>query len=161
MEPERNDMLNIDFIAPDAILTEVKAATKKEVLDALAQGASEQTGRPQREIFNALLQRERLGSTAIGNGIAIPHGKFSGAAGLFGLFCRLSKPVDFAALDGQPIDLAFLLLAPESAGADHLRALSRIARLMRDAALVRQLRAAPDASAIHALLLEPPNARAA
>ncbi len=78
------------------------------------------------------MQREKLGSTAVGNGIAIPHGKMPGLTRLFGLFARLDRPVDFEALDNQPIDLVFLLLAPEGAGADHLKALARIARLLRD-----------------------------
>ncbi len=154
-------MISIDFISPAAILTPVKCASKKQLLEILATAAAEQTGLPQRQIFDALLLRERLGSTAIGKGIAIPHGKFAGAIGLSGFFAKLENAVDFQALDGQPVDLVFLLLAPESAGTDHLRALSRIARLMRSGALAAQLRAAPDAAAIYELLVSPPDAQAA
>ena len=85
------------------------------------------------------MQREKLGSTAVGNGVAIPHGKLPKLGRLFGLFARLERPVDFEALDGQPVDLVFLLLAPEAAGADHLKALARVARLLRDPEIARKL----------------------
>src|SRR5262249_50060003 len=100
-------------------------------------------------------QREKLGSTGIGNGIAIPHGKLSKLSKLFGLFARLERPVDFEALDAQPVDLAFLLLAPEGAGADHLKALARVARLMRDPDVARKLRESRDAEALYAVLAMP------
>ena len=87
-----------------------------------------------------LMQREKLGSTGVGNGVAIPHGKLPKLDKLFGLFARLDRPVDFEALDGQPVDLIFLLLAPEGAGADHLKALARVARLLRDPEVARKLR---------------------
>ncbi|MGZ9074099.1 MAG: PTS sugar transporter subunit IIA, partial [Rhodoplanes sp.] len=114
--------------------------------------AAELTGRPEREILDVLMQRERLGSTAIGSGIAIPHGKLPKLDRLFGLFARLDRPIDFEALDGQPVDLIFLLLAPENAGADHLKALARIARLLRDADMTRLLRDSSDREALYAVL---------
>ena len=101
------------------------------------------------------MQREKLGSTAIGNGIAIPHGKLPNLTRLFGLFARLDRAVDFDALDNQPVDLIFLLLAPESAGADHLQALSRVARLLRDQAVTHKLRATRDAESLYAVLAMP------
>ncbi|MET0157057.1 MAG: PTS sugar transporter subunit IIA, partial [Methyloceanibacter sp.] len=97
---------------------------------------------------------ERLGSTGIGEGLAIPHGKLADLDRLFGLAARLEKPIDFDALDGQPVDVIFLLLAPEGAGADHLKALARISRLLRDGAAVEKLRAARDAAALYAVLTE-------
>ena len=100
---------------------------------AAGRAAAAITGIPEREIFDTILQRERLGSTGVGNGIAIPHGKLAGVKQITGVFARLETPVDFEALDDQPVDLVFLLLAPEGAGADHLKALSRIARVLRDA----------------------------
>jgi PTS system nitrogen regulatory IIA component len=106
----------------------------------------------EREVFETLLQRERLGSTGIGDGVAIPHGKLPGLDRLFGLVARLEKPVDFDALDGQPVDIAFLLLAPEGAGADHLKALAQVARLLREPGILERIRAARDASALYALL---------
>ena len=96
--------------------------------------------RSERAILEILLQREKLGSTAVGNGVAIPHGKLPKLGRLFGLFARLERPIDFEALDGQPVDLIFLLLAPEAAGADHLKALARVARLLRDPEIARKLR---------------------
>jgi len=98
------------------------------------------------------MQRERLGSTGIGNGIAIPHGKLARLERLFGVFARLERPIDFEALDGQPVDLVFLLLAPEGAGADHLKALARIARLLRDSEVAQKLRESRDADALYAVI---------
>ena len=121
-----------DLVAPNAILPALKVNNKKQVLHELAARAATLTGQNERAIFEILMQREKLGSTAVGNGIAIPHGKMPNLARLFGLFARLDRAVDFEALDGQPVDLIFLLLAPEGAGADHLKALARVARLLRD-----------------------------
>src|SRR5918996_931780 len=109
----------------------------------------------ERAIFEILLQREKLGSTGVGNGIAIPHGKLPKLGKLFGLFARLDRPIDFEALDGQPVDLIFLLLAPEGAGADHLKALARIARLLRDPEVARKLRDSRDVDALYAVLAMP------
>src|ERR1700683_4334280 len=113
----------IDLVAPNAILPALKVNNKKQVLHELAARAAILSGQNERAIFDILMQREKLGSTAVGNGIAFPHGKMPGLSRLFGLFARLDRPVDFEALDGQPVDLIFLLLAPESAGAAHLTAL--------------------------------------
>jgi nitrogen PTS system EIIA component len=135
-----------DLVAPNAVMAALKVNGKKQALQELAE----------RGIFEILLQREKLGSTGIGNGIAIPHGKLPKLNKLFGLFARLARPVDFEALDGQPVDLVFLLLAPEGAGADHLKALARVARLLRDPELARKLRDSRDAEAIYAVLALPP-----
>ncbi|MFT4184986.1 MAG: PTS IIA-like nitrogen regulatory protein PtsN [Rhizobium sp.] len=132
----------------------LKANSKKQLLQELTAKASKLTGLPEREIFDVVLQRERLGSTGVGNGIAIPHGKLNSIKSIIGIFARLEAPVDFEALDDQPVDLVFLLLAPEGAGADHLKALSRIARVLRDQDLVAKLRATDSASAIYAFLNE-------
>jgi PTS system nitrogen regulatory IIA component len=109
---------------------------------------------PERDIFDVLLQRERLGSTGLGQGVAIPHGKLRGLKRIVGLFARLAEPIDFDAVDGLPVDIVFLLLAPEGAGADHLKALARISRLLRDGTAVEKLRASRDAAALYALLTE-------
>ncbi|MCO6049448.1 PTS IIA-like nitrogen regulatory protein PtsN [Mesorhizobium sp. RP14(2022)] len=143
-----------DLIEVPAILPALKAQTKKQLLQLLAERAATETGLPEREIFETILQRERLGSTGVGNGIAIPHGKMAGVKRITGVFARLENPVDFDALDDQPVDLVFLLLAPEGAGADHLKALSRIARVLRDGDTVAKIRGATDAAAIHALLAQ-------
>ena len=141
-----------DLIAPDAVLCDVRANSKKQFLQAIAEHAAPGVGVGARTIFDTLSQRERLGSTGIGNGVAIPHGKLSDISDLHAYFIRLAKPLAFEAMDDEPVDLAFLLLAPEGAGADHLKALARVARVMREPQMLDHLRAAPDADAIHALL---------
>ena len=150
-----------DVLTPEAVLPALKAASKKQALQDLAEQAAKLSGLPEREIFDALLQRERLGSTGIGNGIAIPHGKMGKLDRLFGVFARLEKPIDFESLDGEPVDLIFLLLAPEGAGADHLKALSRVARSLRDPAIAQKLRKTKDADALFSLLTQSPTASAA
>jgi nitrogen PTS system EIIA component len=144
-----------DLVAPDAVLPALKVNSKKQALQELAAKAAELTGQSERGIFEILLQREKLGSTGVGNGIAIPHGKLPKLNKLFGLFARLDRPIDFEALDGQPVDLVFLLLAPEGAGADHLKALARVARLLREADVVQKLRQSRDADALYAVLALP------
>jgi nitrogen PTS system EIIA component len=143
-----------DLLQQDAIIPALKVNSKKQLLQELAAKAAKLTGVPEREIFDVILQRERLGSTGVGHGIAIPHGKLGSIGTIKGLFARLETPVDFEALDDEPVDLVFLLLAPEGAGADHLKALSRIARVLRDQDLVAKLRATDSASAIYAFLNE-------
>jgi PTS system nitrogen regulatory IIA component len=144
-----------DLVAPNAIIPALKVNGKKQALQELAAKAAQLSGLNERSIFEILLQREKLGSTGVGNGIAIPHGKLPKLNALFGLFARLDRPIDFEALDGQPVDLVFLLLAPESAGADHLKALARVARLLRDSAIAHTLRASHDAEALYAVLAMP------
>src|ERR1700745_3554158 len=124
-------MLLTDLVAPNAIIPALKVNSKKQILQELAARAAELSGQGERTILEILQQREKLGSTGVGNGIAIPHGKLPNLANLFGLFARLERPVDFEALDGQPVDLVFLLLAPEAAGADPLKALGGVGGLLR------------------------------
>ena len=111
-----------ELIAPEAVNPSLKAKTKKQALQDVAQRAAVLTGLDAREIFDTLMQRERLGSTGVGRGIAIPHGRMVGLPRIVSVFARLDEPIDFEALDNEPVDLIFLLLAPEQAGADHLRA---------------------------------------
>lgn len=144
-----------DLVAPDAVISALKAQNKKQALQELAARAAPLAGLGERLLFETLLQREKLGSTAVGNGIAIPHGKVPKLDKMFGLFARLDRAIDFEALDGQPVDLIFLLLAPETAGADHLKALARVARLLRDPDVAQKLRQSRDASAIYAVLAMP------
>ena len=144
-----------DLVAPNAIMPALRVNGKKQTLQDVAARAAELTGQNERTVFEILMQREKLGSTGVGNGIAIPHGKLAKLDKLFGLFARLERPIDFEALDGQPVDLVFLLLAPEGAGADHLRALARVARLLRDPEVARKLRESRDAEALYAVLAMP------
>ena len=150
-----------DLIDVQAILPALKANSKKQLLQTLSDKAAAITGLPEREVFDTILQRERLGSTGVGNGIAIPHGKLGGVKRITGVFARLESPVDFEALDDQPVDLVFLLLAPEGAGADHLKALSRIARVLRDSDTVGKIRGTKDAAAIYTFLAQTPASHAA
>lgn len=150
-----------DLIEVSAVMPALKANSKKQLLQLMAEKAAAVMGIPEREIFDTILQRERLGSTGVGNGIAIPHGKLPGVKRITGVFARLEVPVDFESLDDQPVDLVFMLLAPEGAGADHLKALSRIARVLRDADTVAKVRGTRDAAAIHALLSETSTSHAA
>jgi PTS system nitrogen regulatory IIA component len=144
-------MLN-DLVAPNAIIPALKVQSKKQALQELAAKAAALTGQNERTVYEILMQREKLGSTGVGNGIAIPHGKLPKLTNVFGLFARLDRPIDFEALDGQTVDLVFLLLAPESAGADHLKALARVARLLRDPDIANKLRKSADAEALYAVL---------
>jgi len=145
-----------DLVAPEAILPVLKVISKKQALQELAARAAALTGQNERSVFEVLLQREKLGTTAVGYGVATPLGKLPKLEKLFGLFARLERPIDFEAMDGQPVDLIFLLLAPEGAGADHLKALARIARLLRDQDVAKKLRASRDAPAIYSVLALPP-----
>lgn len=140
------------LITPEAIIPSLKVNTKKHVLQEMSDRAGLISGLAPREVFDALLQRERLGSTGVGEGIAIPHGKLAKAKSIFGVFARLVRPIDFDSLDGAPVDLICLLIAPETAGADHLKALARMARLLRDPTVTSKLRAARDVSAIYSVL---------
>ena len=149
-------MLLTDLVAPNAIIPALRVNGKKQLLHELAAKAAELSGQSERAILEVLQQREKLGSTGVGNGIAIPHGKLPKINKLFGLFGRLERAVEFEALDGQPVDLVFLLLAPEAAGADHLKALARVARLLRDPDVARKLRDSRDAEALYAVLALPP-----
>lgn len=150
-----------DLISPLSVVPNLRATSKKQALQELAKRAAELTGLHERAIFDVLLERERLGTTGVGNGIAIPHGKLSTLDRLYGLFARLERPINYESIDEQPVDLIFLLLAPESAGADHLKALARVSRLLRDRGICEKLRGTDSSDALYALLTESPASRAA
>lgn len=149
------------LIAKDAILPSSRAASKKQLLQEIGNRAQEAYGLNARAVVEGLLARERLGSTAMGAGVAIPHARLDGLNRIVGLFVRLDRPMDFEAADGRGVDLVFVLLAPEASGADHLRALARISRLMRDPSFCAKLRDNAEAPVIHALITEPQASRAA
>lgn len=150
-----------DLVTARGIIPSLKATTKKQSLQELAGHAAELTGLPQREIFDTLQQRERLGSTGLGRGIAIPHVKFRSLSDIVCVFARLDDPIDFESLDDEPVDLIFLLLAPEHASGDHLKALARISRLLREPDVSAQLRASKDRDAIMQVLTQPATPHAA
>jgi nitrogen PTS system EIIA component len=154
-------MLLSQLITPEAVIPSLRVSTKKHALQELSDRAGLISGLGSREIFDALLQRERLGSTGIGEGIAIPHGKLARPKAIFGVFAKLGRPIDFQALDGMPVDLICVLIAPEGAGADHLKALARMARVLRDQKVTAKLRAARDVAGLYAVLAGEPATHAA
>jgi PTS system nitrogen regulatory IIA component len=141
-----------DLVTPRGVIAQLRAPTKRQVLQELARRAATMTGLTDKRIYDALAERERLGTTGIGTGIAIPHCRLPELTRLCGMFARLERPVPFEAIDDQPVDLVFLLLAPSEAGAEHLKALARVSRLLRDRAMCEKLRGANSADALYALL---------
>ncbi|MCP8883071.1 PTS sugar transporter subunit IIA [Devosia sp. XJ19-1] len=141
-----------DILAEHAVLTCTGVSNKSQLFEILAQKAAELTDFPQAKILATLTGREELGSTGLGNGIAIPHGKIQGLKGVTAVFARLDQPIDFDSVDDQPVDLVVMLLAPVGAGADHLKALSRVARLLRTERVTDQLRSETDPARLHAVL---------
>lgn len=144
-----------DLLSEESVVVCSGLKSKREVLETLAQQAAGVTGQDAGEVFAAISDREALGSTGLGNGIAIPHGKFSGLRAVTAVFARLDPPVEFDAVDDQPVDLVMLLLAPLGAGADHLKALARVARVLRTESVVDQLRRSMDPKALYAALTQP------
>jgi PTS system nitrogen regulatory IIA component len=150
-----------ELLLPQAVMLQMEGNTKKELLQAIARRAAALIGRDTLDVFDVLWERERLGTTGVGFGIAIPHGRLEGLDKVQGFFARLSHPIPFEAIDDRPVDLVFLLLAPESAGADHLHALATVSRLLRDQKLCEQLRNAKDEATVYRLLTETSAAQAA
>lgn len=144
-----------DFLDSRAVLPLLKASTKKQALQDIAQQLGSLIAIDQRVIFETLLTREKLGSTGLGQGIAIPHGRIPGLQQVTGLFAKLATPIDYDAVDGKPVDLIFALLSPDHAGADHLTALAKISRVMRSPAAVSKLRATNTTEGLYAVLTEP------
>jgi len=143
-----------ELVSPQSVEASLAATTKKDVLKTLAAEAASLLHNDQFAVFDVLWERERLGTTGIGQSIAIPHGRVPGLKKVFGLFARLAQPVDFEAIDEKPVDLVFMLLSPEGAGADHLQALATVSRVLRDPALCQKLREAKDSDALYSLLTE-------
>ncbi|MCP5432093.1 MAG: PTS IIA-like nitrogen regulatory protein PtsN [Alphaproteobacteria bacterium] len=150
-----------DLVSPEAVFGGLKVTSKKQALQELAARAAAVTGVEEREIFEVLLERERLGSTGVGDGVAIPHGKLKGLERLYGVFARLDRPIPFDSIDDEPVDLVFVLLVPAEAGAEHLKALARVSRLFRSREMRERLRAAEAPEALYALLVEPQASHAA
>jgi len=150
-----------DLLDGQCIIANLRATSKKQALQELARRAADVTGQEERKIFSVLMDRERLGTTGVGSGIAIPHGKLAEVDRLYGIFARLEKPVDFQSIDDRPVDLIFVLLAPEGAGADHLKALARVSRLLRDHDICDKLRGTSEIDALYAILTESQESRAA
>ncbi len=150
-----------DLVAKSAVFPALKAGSKKQLFQEIATRAADAYGLSSRAVMAGLTQREQLGSTAMSDGVAIPHARIPGLGQIVGLFARLEKPVDFDAVDGRGVDLVFVLLAPEDSGADHLRALARVSRLLRSGEICEKLRDTAKSDALYALITEPPASRAA
>ncbi|WP_404400711.1 PTS IIA-like nitrogen regulatory protein PtsN [Pelagibacterium halotolerans] len=144
-----------DILSQESVIPCAKVASKRQLLQQLAEKASGLVGVDAQVIFDTLLSREQLGSTGLGNGIAIPHGKIKGLTGVTAVFARLVEPIDFDAVDDQPVDLVVMLLAPEGSGADHLKALSKVARLLRSEGILDRLRATKDEAKLREILTTP------
>lgn len=140
---------------PDRVVAACKAGSKKQLLGDLARVAAEVIGLHERQIFDVLVERERLGSTGMGAGVAIPHGKIVGLDRVYEFFARLERPIDFESIDNQPVDLVYVLLAPADAGADHLKALARVSRLLRDVPTCAKLRGTEGEAALISVLTAP------
>ena len=143
-----------DLLRPDAVLLGVSALGKKPLVAQLAAALAKQTGGDARVIADGLGERERLGSTGFGGGVALPHAKIDGLAQVTAVFFRLAQPIDYGALDGAPVDLVMALLSPANAGAEHLKALARVSRRLRDRAFLSKLRGAGSPDALYALFTE-------
>jgi PTS system nitrogen regulatory IIA component len=143
-----------EILAPDAVAAHQRATSKKQLFQEIGARAGDVYGLDGRAVFEALLERERLGSTAMGRGVAAPHARLPGVDRILGVFLRLDKPIPFDAMDDEPVDLVFALIAPEDAGADHLRALARVSRALRDPAICAKLRSCADSAAVYAVLTE-------
>ncbi len=144
-----------DILSPQAVLYGLTGETKKKLIGDLAVHAAGLSGIESGVLFETLWEREKLGSTGVGHGIAIPHGRIPKLERIVGVFAHLTEAIDFEAIDSAPVDLVFLLLTPAEAGADHLKALARVSRLLRNTTMCEKLRAAGDSAAIYALLTEP------
>ncbi len=146
-------MLLAEFLDFDAIRPSLPGGNKRSLLQQLANLAGQRLGIAPAEVLSSLVEREQLGSTGFGQGVAIPHGKIEGLERIYGLFVRLAEPVDYKAIDGRPVDLVFLLLSPPDAGADHLKALAVISRITRHAATLERMRGARSRDALAAVLM--------
>ena len=142
-----------DFLDFDAVKTSLSGGNKRSLLQQLANAAGQRLGLDSAAILGSLLEREQLGSTGFGQGVAIPHGKIDGLTRIYGLFARLSEPVDYKAIDGRPVDLVFLLLSPVDAGAEHLKALAAVSRVTRNIATLEKVRGARTRDALAAVLM--------
>ena len=143
-----------DFLSPAEMMLDVRAKDKASLLRQLCIEAATKLGLNADEVVGQIAKREALGSTGLGNGLALPHARLKGLNAPFALLARLHHGIDFDSIDNQPVDLVFMLLAPEGAGADHLKALARVSRLLRNQSATEKLRAAKSAEALYAILTD-------
>ncbi len=149
------------FLLPEAIIADAKAGSKKRVLQDAARLAAQVYDLPESKLLSALQARELLGPTGMGNGVAIPHARLPEITHVSGVFLHLETPIDFSAVDRQPVDLVFVLFAPESAVTDHLKSLARVSRTLRNEATCKKLRSTRDTAAIYSIFMENERSQAA
>ncbi len=147
-------MLLSNLLVPAAVRLGATFGSKKRLFQEIADIAESCHGLPAPATVDALLERESLGPTAVGHGVALPHARLNGIASVTGVFLRVEKPMEFTAPDRKPIDLVFALLAPETAGVEHLKALAAVSRTMRNPAICKKLRANSDPATLYAVLTE-------
>ena len=145
-------MIISEILSPEAILTSIKASSKKRVLQEISIAVENIYGLKQSEVFSALQERENLGTTGMGHGVAIPHARISSLNSIKGLFAKLIKPLDFGSMDSQNVDLVFVLIAPHESGANHLKALAKVSRILRNKSTCEKLRSTIDKSALYSIL---------
>ena len=145
-------MIISEILSPDAILTSIKASSKKRVLQEISVGISNIYGLEQTKVFLALQEREKLGSTGMGHGVAIPHARINSISSIKGVFAKLINPLDFGSMDSQNVDLIFVLIAPYESGANHLKALAKVSRILRNKSTCEKLRSTIDKSALYSIL---------
>ena len=150
-----------ELLTPRSVVAQLRVTGKKQALQEIARRAAATTGINDRRIYDVLAERERLGTTGIGRGVAIPHGKLAELTRVYGLFARLDRPIAFESIDNQPVDLVFVLLAPLDAGAEHLKALAMVSRLLRDRTICEKLRGTDNPDALYALLTDRTESHAA
>ena len=145
-------MIISEILSPDAIFTSIKASSKKRVLQEISVGISNIYGLEQTKVFLALQEREKLGSTGMGHGVAIPHARINSISSIKGVFAKLINPLDFGSMDSQNVDLIFVLIAPHESGANHLKALAKVSRILRNKSTCEKLRSTIDKSALYSIL---------
>jgi len=150
-----------DLLTPRTVIPQLRVTSKKQALQEIARRAAAVTGCGERQIYDVLAERERLGSTAIGRGVAVPHGKLHELSRLSGVFARLERPIPFEAIDDHPVDLIFVLLVPTDVRSEHLTALAMVSRLLRDRMVCEKLRGTDKADALYALLTDRTESHAA
>jgi len=150
-----------ELLTPRSVVAQLRVTGKKQALQEIARRAAATTGINDRRIYDVLAERERLGTAGIGRGVAIPHGKLAELTRVYGLFARLDRPIAFESIDNQPVDLVFVLLAPLDAGAEHLKALAMVSRLLRDRTICEKLRGTDNPDALYALLTDRTESHAA
>lgn len=141
-----------DVLSEDMILTEVAADSKRHLLEQISKFVAERKGLDKSSVFEAVLERENLGSTGYGNGVAFPHARLEGLKNVVAVFARLKNPIDYDALDGNPVDMVAFMISPENSGDDHLRTLAIFSRVLKDAAICRAIRSAKNAHEIYSVM---------